>query len=130
MEAILGVKEHAERARKAAFELLVVMGGRMREGGTIRMGLLNDTGNANATSNAAEGGEEREANMEEFVKMLGASLAADRDHTISAGVMSLSRVLFEFKGRSSLILSPQLRLHGFLFPITNTVPFSAIFSFW
>lgn len=87
MEAILGVKEHAEKARKAAFELLVVMGEKMKEGGAIRMDLLN-------------GGEpeERLANIEEFVKMVGASLAADRDHTISAGVMSLSRVLFEFKG--------------------------------
>jgi hypothetical protein len=32
--------------------------------------------------------------------MVGASLVADTDHTISAGIMSLSRVLFEFKGTS------------------------------
>jgi hypothetical protein len=29
--------------------------------------------------------------------MVGASLAAEKDHTISAGVMALSRVLYEFR---------------------------------
>jgi ribosomal RNA-processing protein 12 len=92
MEAIMGVKEHSEKSRKAAFNLLVVMGGRMGQGGSIRMDLLNESGDSDAE------GMERDASIEEFVKMVGASLAADKAHTISAGVMSLSRVLFEFKG--------------------------------
>lgn len=86
----MGVKEHSEKVRKAAFELLVVMGNKMKEGGTIHMGLMDGM--------AEEDVEARQAGVEEFVKMIAASLAADRDHTISAGVMSLSRVLFEFRG--------------------------------
>lgn len=93
MEAIIGVKEHSEKARKAAFELLVVMGNKMRIGGTIRMELVDGAGSGIPADSVV-----REANVEEFMRMVGASLAADRDHTISAGVMSLSRVLFEFRG--------------------------------
>lgn len=88
----MGVKEHSEKSRKAAFNLLVVMGGRMGQGGSIRMDLINGSGDLDVE------GMEREASIEEFVKMVGASLAADKAHTISAGIMSLSRVLFEFKG--------------------------------
>lgn len=90
MEAIMGVKEHSEKSRKAAFELLVVMGQKMREGGTLRMDIVESSASGGT-------GEERQANVEEYIKMVGASLAAERDHTISAGVMSLSRVLFEFR---------------------------------
>jgi len=86
----MGVKEHSEKVRKAAFELLVIMGQKMKEGGTINMDLMDGV---------TEGdGSARTAGVEEFVRMVAASLAADRDHTISAGVMSLSRVLFEFRG--------------------------------
>ncbi|PVF95410.1 NUC173-domain-containing protein [Serendipita vermifera] len=89
MEAIMGVKEHSEKARKAAFELLVVMGEKMKEGGSIRMDLVEGS--------MDEDGMARDASAEEFIKMVAASLAAEKDHTISAGVMSLSRVLFEFR---------------------------------
>lgn len=89
MEAVLGVKEHSEKARNAAFELLVVMGNKMKAGGIIQMNLIEGNSSALLT---------REANVEEFIKVVGASLAADRDHTISAGIMSISRVLFEFRG--------------------------------
>ena len=93
MEPIMGVKEHSEKVRKAAFELLVIMGNKMKEGGAINMELMDGV-----TSSAEDGGMTRTAGVEEFVRMVAASLAADRDHTISAGVMSLSRVLFEFRG--------------------------------
>lgn len=86
MEAILGVKEPSEKARNAAFSLLVAMGQKMKEGGVI---VLGDTGEA------------RQGSAEEYMRMVGASLASEQDHTISAGVMSLSRVLFEFKGASA-----------------------------
>ncbi|KAG8802920.1 hypothetical protein FRC17_006313, partial [Serendipita sp. 399] len=93
MEAIMGVKEHSEKARKAAFELLVVMGEKMKRGGTIRLDLVEDSSDGGMNA--------REANVEEFINMVGASLAAEKDHTISAGVMSLSRVLFEFRDEIS-----------------------------
>jgi len=88
----MGVKEHSEKVRKASFELLVIMGEKMKEGGSINMSSMD------GVADSSEGGETRAAGVEEFVKMVAASLAADKDHTISAGVMSLSRVLFEFRG--------------------------------
>jgi ribosomal RNA-processing protein 12 len=103
MEAIMGVKEHSEKARKAAFDLLVVMGEKMKEGGSIRMDLME--GSADDDGMAGDG------NVEEFIKMVAASLAAEKDHTISAGIMSLSRVLFEFRGTLlTLLISPLLTL--------------------
>jgi len=93
MEAILSAKEPSEKARHAAFALLVTMGQKMKEGGIVEVSLLEGvTRNSGATG-------AREANVQEFVGMVGASLAAEKDHTISAGVMALSRVLFEFRGR-------------------------------
>ena len=90
MEATLSTKEHSEKARSAAFALLVTMGRKMKAGGVVDMALLDAaTGSTGGT---------REASVHEFVGMVGASLAAEKDHTISAGVMALSRVLFEFKG--------------------------------
>lgn len=91
MEAILSAKEPSEKARDAAYTLLVTMGRKMKDGGVVDMSLLDG-----ATVNSGDKGV-REANIQEFVGMVGASLAAEKDHTISAGVMALSRVLFEFK---------------------------------
>src|SRR6266404_37533 len=93
MEAILSAKDPSEKARRAAFTLLVTMGQKMKEGGVVDMSLLEGT----TTNRGATGA--REANVQEFVGMVGASLAAEKDHTISAGVMALSRVLFEFRGK-------------------------------
>jgi hypothetical protein len=96
MEAIMSVKEPSEKARNAAFALLVTMGQKMKEGGVVDMSLLEG-----ATANSGAPGGAREASVQEFMGMVGASLAAEKDHTISAGVMALSRVLFEFKGTFS-----------------------------
>lgn len=90
MEPIMGVKEHSEKVRKASFELLVIMGNKMKQGGVVNMELVGGMSDSTESGN-------RTAGIEEFVRMVAASLAADRDHTISAGVMSLSRVLFEFR---------------------------------
>ena len=92
MEAILSAKEPSEKARDAAYTLLVIMGRKMKDGGVVDMSLLDG-----AIVNSGDKGV-REANIQEFVGMVGASLAAEKDHTISAGVMALSRVLFEFRG--------------------------------
>lgn len=91
MEAILSAKEPSEKARNAAFALLVTMGRKMKDGGVVDMSLLDG-----AIATPSDIGV-REANIQEFVGMVGASLAAEKDHTISAGVMALSRVLFEFR---------------------------------
>lgn len=87
----MSAKEPSEKARDAAYALLVTMGRKMKDGGVVDMSLLDG-----ATANPGDVGV-REANIQEFVGMVGASLAAEKDHTISAGVMALSRVLFEFR---------------------------------
>ena len=101
MEAILSAKEPSEKAQDAAYTLLVTMGQKMKDGGVVDMSLLDD-----ATVNSGDKGV-REANIQEFVGMVGASLAAEKDHTISAGVMALSRVLFEFRSTPRHMISPQ-----------------------
>ena len=39
-EAVLGTKEPSERARSAAFDLVIAMGKKMAEGGVVRRDLL------------------------------------------------------------------------------------------
>jgi ribosomal RNA-processing protein 12 len=87
MEAILSAKEPSEKVHNAAFALLVAMGRKTREGGVVDMSLLDS-----ATANPGDIGA-RQANIQEFVGMVGASLVAEKDHTVSAGVVALSRVL-------------------------------------
>jgi hypothetical protein len=99
MEALLSTKEPSKKTRSVAFALLVIMGWKMKAGGVMGMSLLDG---ASTTSGGAGGA--RETSLEEFIGMVGASLAAEKDHTISAGVMALSRILFEF--RSTPCLQP------------------------
>jgi ribosomal RNA-processing protein 12 len=40
-EAILGTKEPSEKARSAAFELILTMGRKMTEGGIVRWNMLD-----------------------------------------------------------------------------------------
>ncbi len=40
-EAVLGTKEPSEKARNAAFDLIVVMGRKMSEGGVVQRGLMD-----------------------------------------------------------------------------------------
>ena len=41
-EAVLGTKEPSEKARLAAFDLVVAMGRKMGEGGVVKRDLVND----------------------------------------------------------------------------------------
>lgn len=47
-EAILGTKEPSEKARTAAFDFIVEMGRKMKEGGVIRRDQLEDMDSDNA----------------------------------------------------------------------------------
>ena len=121
MEAILSVKEPSEKARDAAYALLVTMGRKMKDGGVVDMSLLDD-----ATANPGDAGV-REASIQEFVGMVGASLAAEKDHTISAGVMALSRVLFEF--RSTLLRVCSMKVEANYRPVQMISPQSISLRF-
>ncbi|PWN39044.1 NUC173-domain-containing protein [Ceraceosorus guamensis] len=93
-EAVLSTKEANQGTRTLAYELLVGMGHKMQEGGTIRRDLVET---------ALEGGdaemdsaEVANASIEEYVTMVAAGLAGSTPHMISATITALSRLLYEF----------------------------------
>lgn len=87
-EAVMATKEVNEKTRGFAFNLLVEMGNKMREGGTV-------------VNSKIEGMDESvpdaDANITEYFTMVTAGLAGSTAHMISATVTSLSRLFFEFK---------------------------------
>jgi ribosomal RNA-processing protein 12 len=102
-EVVLGCKESNEKARTAAFDLLIHLARRtidpeLNPAGTmIRNSLVphmpDDSPDAPAT-------------IEEFFTMVSAGLAGSSPHMVAASVTALSRLFFEFyKDLSSEILS-------------------------
>ncbi|KAK7035453.1 pre-rRNA processing protein [Paramarasmius palmivorus] len=91
-EAVLGTKETSDKARSAAFELIVVMGKKMSEGGVVKRNMIDGM---------EEDGEdvpmEATANIEEFLKMVAGGLAGSTPHMVSATITALSRLVFDFK---------------------------------
>ncbi|KAI9598705.1 NUC173 domain-containing protein [Syncephalis fuscata] len=86
-ETILCTKEVNERTRDLAYDLLVTMGYRMKDGGMITMAAIDD----NDTTTTAQ------ATLTEYFTMTAAGLAGATPHMISASIAALSRLLFEFK---------------------------------
>ncbi|KAK6528332.1 hypothetical protein TWF281_009575 [Arthrobotrys megalospora] len=86
-EVIQCAKEVNEKARATAFELLVVMGEKMKGGGVIKRGKLG----------AVDGEGDVEASLEDFVLMVCAGLASPEAHMISATVTAVTRILYQFK---------------------------------
>ena len=91
-EVILCTKETNERAREAAFNLLVQMGEKMQAGGTIDNAKISHT---------PESASSVSASPEEYFTMLAAGLAGSTPHMISASVTAISRVLFHFRASLS-----------------------------
>lgn len=108
-EAVLGTKEPSEKARNAAFDLIVAMGKKMASGGVVRRQMLEDMdegGTGDGTSflvsslslfmqlcySLAAG------NIEEYLTMVCGGLAGASAHMISATITAVSRLVFEFKG--------------------------------
>ncbi|KAI7370382.1 NUC173-domain-containing protein [Hortaea werneckii] len=89
-EVVIGVKEVNEKARTAAFDLLVLMGEKMAEGGTVVNSKV-----AHMPSDAPNA----EATLEEYFTMVSAGLAGSTPHMISASITALTRMLYEFRGR-------------------------------
>ncbi len=86
-EVVIAAKEVNEKARSAAFDLLVLMGRKMSEGGTIEQAKIPhmDPGAPNAG-----------ASLEEFFTMMSAGLVGSTPHVVSASITALTRVLYEF----------------------------------
>lgn len=87
-EVVLASKDNNEKTRNFAFDLLVNMGNKMKEGGIVKNNRLEgfdqDTPDAQAT-------------IAEFFTMVTAGLAGTTAHMIGATVGALSRIFFEFK---------------------------------
>ncbi|TFK53636.1 NUC173-domain-containing protein [Heliocybe sulcata] len=88
-EAVLGTKEPSEKARGAAFDLVVAMGNKMNQGGVVRRDMVD------GMDEDAAG--EVSASVEEYMTMVAGGLAGASPHMVSATVTAISRLVFEFK---------------------------------
>ncbi|KAF2689463.1 NUC173-domain-containing protein [Lentithecium fluviatile CBS 122367] len=91
-EVVISAKEVNEKAREAAYDLLVGMGEKMAQGGTV---LQNKVPNMPADAPSVE------ASLEEYFTMVSAGLAASTPHMISASITAVTRILYEFHTRIS-----------------------------
>lgn len=91
-EVVISAKEVNEKARTAAFDLLVQMGEKMSEGGTVV--------NANC-AHMSDDAPSAQASLEEYFTMVSAGLAGATPHMISASITVLARLLYEFRTRLS-----------------------------
>ncbi|KAI5370805.1 Putative armadillo-like helical protein [Septoria linicola] len=89
-EVVISCKEVNEKARTAAFDLLVLMAEKMAEGGIVA--------NAKVPHMSADA-PDVPASLEEFFTMVSAGLAGSTPHMISASITALTRLLFEFHSR-------------------------------
>ncbi|KAK8258421.1 armadillo-type protein [Phyllosticta capitalensis] len=87
-EVIISCKEVNEKARTAAFDLLVLMGQKMQQGGTVVQSKIPAMDDSAPTINAS---------LEEFFTMMSAGLAGSTPHMISASITALTRSLYEFR---------------------------------
>ena len=85
-EVILRTKETSERAREAAFNLVIQLGDKMKDGGIINNARIS--GDASAPT--------VEASLDEYFTILSTGLAGTTPHMISASVTAISRALFSF----------------------------------
>lgn len=79
-EVLLGVKEVNHKTRTQAYELIVSWGRRMSLGSEF----------------VGFDGSMRSASLQEFITMVLAGLAGNTPHMISATIMALARIIFEF----------------------------------
>ena len=89
-EVVISAKEVNEKARTAAFDLLVLMGEKMRHGGTV----VNSK-----VSHMPDDAPSVEANLEEYFTMVSAGFAGSTPHMISASITALTRILYHFHSK-------------------------------
>ena len=91
-EVVISAKEVNEKAREAAYGLLVTMGEKMSTGGIVMQSKIpeipNDAPSVTAT-------------LDEYFTMVSAGLAATTPHMISASITAVTRILYEFHSRVS-----------------------------
>lgn len=98
-EVVLASKDNNEKTRNFAFDLLVSMGNKMKEGGIIKNSRLEGFD---------ESFPDAQATLPEFFTMVTAGLAGTTAHMIGATVGALSRIFFEFKDELPVELASEL----------------------
>ncbi|KAJ4483189.1 armadillo-type protein [Lentinula aciculospora] len=88
-EAVLGTKETSDKARNAAFELIIAMGQKMSQGGVVKRNMLEEMDEESAV--------EATATIDEYLTMVAGGLAGSTPHMISATITAISRLVFEFR---------------------------------
>jgi ribosomal RNA-processing protein 12 len=91
-EVVISAKETNEKAREAAYNLLVAMGEKMAEGGQVVQAKV-----PNMPADAPT----VEASLEEYFTMVSAGLAATTPHMISASITAVTRILYQFHAQIS-----------------------------
>ncbi|KAL1743842.1 armadillo-type protein [Schizophyllum fasciatum] len=99
-EAVLGTKEPSEKARVAAFDLVLAMGRKMSEGGVVRRSMIDGMDE--------DGAPDAQASIEEYITMVAGGLAGATPHMISATVTAISRLVFEWKDQLSPTMLDEL----------------------
>ncbi|KAK0706708.1 NUC173 domain-containing protein [Lasiosphaeria miniovina] len=94
-EVVISCKEHNERARITAFDLLVLMGEKMT---SAKGALIDNSKVPHMTKDALMA----PASIEEYVTMVSAGLAGSTPHMISASITAITRILYEFRETLSL----------------------------
>lgn len=92
-EVVISAKEVNEKAREAAYSLLVAMGEKMNLGGTVVQAKV---------PGMPEDAPSVEASLEEYFTMVSAGLAGSTPHMISASITAVTRILYEFHSRISI----------------------------
>jgi ribosomal RNA-processing protein 12 len=91
-EVVISAKESNEKAREAAYNLLVAMGEKMAEGGQVVQ---------TKVPNMPDDAPTVDASLEEYFTMVSAGLAATTPHMISASITAVTRILYQFHARVS-----------------------------
>jgi ribosomal RNA-processing protein 12 len=86
-EVVICTKESNEKTRAEAFDMVVAMGEKIKEGGTIQQSKV-----PNMPADAPPS----EASLTEYFTMVSAGLAGSVPHSISATILALTRILHEF----------------------------------
>ncbi|KAH0544844.1 hypothetical protein FGG08_001073 [Glutinoglossum americanum] len=87
-EVVISAKEVNEKARTAAFDLLVLMGEKMRHGGVV----VNSK-----VAHMPDDAPSVPGTLEEYFTMVSAGLAGSTPHMISASITALTRILYHFR---------------------------------
>ncbi|KAI0025677.1 pre-rRNA processing protein Rrp12 [Xylariomycetidae sp. FL0641] len=89
-EVVICCKEHNEKARTSAFDLLVLMGHKLADAKGQKI-------DNSKVPHMPDDAPSVSASIEEYITMISAGLAGSTPHMISASITALTRILYEFR---------------------------------